>query len=180
MTPLIETDRLIIRFWRREDFAPFAALNADAEVMRYFPAPLSRAGSDALAEKAMKDYEAEGFSYLPVEVKDGARFIGFVGLARVTAPNPLAGDIEIGWRLAREAWGKGYASEAALAWLDFAFEELNPPRVVSFTATANLKSQAVMQRIGLNRRPDLDFDHPALPPGDALQRHVVFASDDGG
>jgi ribosomal-protein-alanine N-acetyltransferase len=172
---LFETERLIIRTWRETDLGPFAALNADPEVMRHFPAVMTREASDIFARRLADTYRTEGFSCLPVEVKQGPDFIGYVGLARVRAPNPLAGEVEIGWRLARSAWGEGYASEAAAAWLDFAFSTLDLARVVSFTATTNLPSERVMQRIGMTRRPDLDFDHPALPPGHVLERHIVYS-----
>ena len=171
----LETPRLILRRWRDSDRAPFAELNSDPEVMRHFPAPLDRAGSDAMIARIKDGFEQRGYGLYAVEVKGGSPFVGYVGLAPVRAPNPLAPAVEIGWRLARSAWGRGYASEAARACLALAFDRLGLEEVVSFTAVANRPSRAVMERIGLTADPARDFDHPALEVGHPLRRHVLYA-----
>ena len=173
---MLETDRLILRPWQEADRAPFAELNADPEVMRHFPATLSRAESDGMVDRASETFAAQGWGWFAVEVKDGAPFIGFVGL---NIPNyadrlPFTPAFEIGWRLARTAWGQGYASEAAERCLAFAFHDLDRDEVVSFTARPNERSQSVMRRIGMSRDPGGDFDHPLLPEGHALRAHVLY------
>ena len=173
---MIETERLILRQWREADRAPFAALNADPEVMEHFPAPLTRAESDAVIDRQVADIAAHGRGFMALERRADGAFLGFTGVKATAAVLPFGRAPEIGWRLARQAWGCGYASEAARAALADAFDR-GAPRVVSFTAAPNLRSQAVMRRIGLERRPDLDFDHPVLPTGHRLERHVVFALD---
>ncbi len=173
---MIETERLILRPWREADRAPFAALNADPEVMEHFPAVLTREESDAAVDRQVAALAAHGSAFLALERREDGAFLGFVGVKPIAADLPFGGDPEIGWRLARHAWGRGYASEAAQAALAHAFAR-EAKRVVSFTATANARSQAVMARIGLQRRPELDFDHPALPRGHRLERHVTYALD---
>ena len=171
----LETPRLILRRWRPGDHAAFAELNADPEVMRHFPATVDRAGSDGMIARIEKGFDHLGYGLYAVEVKGGSPFVGYVGLMPVRAPNPLAPAVEIGWRLARRAWGRGYASEAARACLDLAFDHLGLDEVVSFTAVANAPSRAVMARIGLRADPSRDFDHPALEMGHPLRRHVLHA-----
>jgi len=174
--PVLHTARLRLRPWTAADRAPFAALNADPEVMRHFPAPLSRAESDALADRIAQRMAENGFGLWALEVADTASFIGFAGLnvPQFDMPFAVAGGrcLEVGWRLIRAAWGHGYATEAANAALDFAFETLGAPEVVSFTVPANTRSRAVMERLGM--RYDGTFDHPALPAGHALRRHVLY------
>ena len=173
--PLLETPRLWLRRWREADRVPFAELNADPEVMRHFPSTLDRAASDAMVARIEQGFETHGFGLYAVEVKGGSPFIGFVGLSAVRPPNPAAPALEIGWRLARRAWGRGYASEAARACVSLAFDRLERDEVVSFTAVANAPSRAVMTRIGLSHAPERDFDHPALAVGHKLRRHVLYA-----
>ena len=168
----LRTERLLLRGWRESDREPFAALNADAEVMRYFPAPLSRAESDALAERASAFLAERSWGLWAVE-RDGV-FLGFTGLAEPRFDAHFTPAVEIGWRLARSAWGFGYATEAATAVLRFAFEELRLREVVSFTAVDNRRSRAVMERIGMARDERGDFDHPAVPVGSPLRRHVLY------
>ena len=173
---MIETERLVLRPWRDEDRAPFAELNADPQVMRYFPAPLSREESDAVVDRLITRHAEHGFTFAPAERKADALFLGFVGLTRTEVGQSFDGAPEIGWRLRREAWGQGYASEAAGAWLDWAWANLpGEEEVVSFTASTNEPSRRVMQRIGMTRRPDLDFDHPSVPDGHALKPHIVYS-----
>ncbi|WPZ33417.1 GNAT family N-acetyltransferase [Thalassobaculum sp. OXR-137] len=172
----IETERLILRPWRESDFASFAALNADRQVMEHFPDTLNRAQSDALALRMKERIETEGLGFFAVEVKGGPGFIGMVGpsVPAYGAELPCGPCTEVGWRLSRDAWGKGYASEAAVASLDFAFGVLGREEVVAFTAVQNARSQAVMRRIGMTRDESGDFDHPLLPAGHRLLRHVLY------
>lgn len=171
---MIETARLILRNWRASDLEPWVAMNADPEVMRYFPAVQTREESEGMMARNRDHIDREGFGLWAVERKEAGDFLGFTGLMTLKAPNPLAPGVEAGWRLARHAWGQGYASEAAAAALKDGFERLGLDRIVAFTATPNLPSQAVMTRIGMVRREDLDFDHPVLPKGHPLERHVVW------
>ena len=172
----IETERLILRSWRDADYPAFAALNADAEVMEFFPATLSRQESDALALRIRERIEAEGLGFFAVEEKATGRFIGMVGpsVPPYGAELPCGPCTEVGWRLSRAVWGKGYASEAAAASLDFAFDVLGRDEVVAFTAAQNERSQAVMRRIGMTRDESCDFDHPLLPADHRLSRHVLY------
>jgi len=171
----LRTDRLWLRPWRADDREPFAALNADPVVMEHFPALLSRAESDAFADRIEARFAANGFGLWAVEVVDSGDFIGFVGLNPVPQlPISTPDGVEIGWRLARPAWGQGFASEAARAALRYGFADAGLHEIVSFTATTNLRSQRVMERIGMIRDTDSDFDHPALPVGHPLRRHVLF------
>ena len=171
---VIETERLILRRWRDADREPFAALCADPEVMRHFPAPLGRAQSDALIDREIDAIERDGFGLWAVERKEGQAFIGFVGLKKVSLNAPVDGEIEIGWRLGRPFWRRGYASEAARAALDWVWRHKDAEQIVSFTAIGNLPSRGVMAKIGMRHAPDLDFDHPALAPDSELLRHVVY------
>jgi RimJ/RimL family protein N-acetyltransferase len=170
----IETERLLLRPWRASDRAPFAALNADPLVMEWFPAPLSRAESDEMAERIEdRMIEQGGWGLWAVEVPAVADFIGFVGLnpAEATLGYPA---IEVGWRLAAEHWGHGYAPEAARASLAHGFDSLKLGEIVSFTSTANLKSRRVMEKIGMTRDSADDFDNPRIPTGSPLVRHVLY------
>jgi RimJ/RimL family protein N-acetyltransferase len=169
----LRTPRLLLRQWRREDLALFAALNADPEVMRYFPARLTRQQSDEFATHIQDTIAQQGWGLWAVEVPDHAPFIGFVGLNRPCLHVHFTPAIEAGWRLDRRYWGCGYATEAAAASLTFGFERLDCDEIVSFTAAVNDPSVRVMERLGMNRDPADDFDHPAVPDG-PLQRHVLF------
>jgi RimJ/RimL family protein N-acetyltransferase len=171
--PILYGDRLILRGWRPSDVAEFARLNADPQVMEYFPKCLSRFESDALAEQIRRHFDEHGFGLWAVEVTSDASFIGFVGLATVRFQAQFTPAVEIGWRLARAHWGRGYATEAAKRVLAFAFDVLELPAIVSFTAVNNRRSRAVMQRIGLSHDRGDDFEHPALPSGHPLRRHVL-------
>ena len=175
---MLHTDRLVLRRWTGADRAPFAALNADPIVMEHFPAPLSRAQSDALADQLDTDLAEHGWGWWAVEVRDSGSgagpFAGFAGLAIPRFEAPFTPAVEIGLRFARWAWGHGYATEAAAAALDFAFSTLGRTEVVSFTATTNVRSQAVMRRLGMTRDADGDFAHPALPVDHPLSRHVLY------
>jgi len=170
----IETDRLILRAWRDEDRAAFAALNADPEVMRHFPKPLTREESDDLADRVSAAMAERGWGWYAVEVRDGEPFVGFVGLNVPSYEIPCGPCVEVGWRLARTAWGRGYASEAARAAVGFAFDRLGLEEIVSFTAVGNARSRAVMERLGMTLDPADDFDHPLLDAGHPLRRHVLY------
>ena len=173
---MIETERLILRPWRGSHRAPFAAMCADPQVMAHFPAILSREESDAVVDRMADHQSIHGFCFFALERKDDGAFLGFTGLMTLKPENPLQPGVEIGWRLAREAWGAGHASEAARAAIAHGFEALGLTEIVSFTATENLRSQAVMPRIGMTRRAELDFDHPAVPEGHRLRPHVVYTT----
>ncbi len=170
---MIETARLILRPWRDHDRAAFAAMGADPEVMAHFPALLSRAESDAMVDRIGLMMADQSFGFWAVERRDSGGFIGFCGLNRVSFPCPVEGEVEIGWRLARNAWGQGFAREAAQACLDWGFGH-GMTRIVSFTVRANVRSWGLMERLGLVRRGDLDFDHPRVADGSPLKRHIVY------
>lgn len=170
----MSTARLVLRGWRDADRRPFAALNADPEVMAHFPSPLAASASDRLVEAIVEGWAANRFGLWAIErVEDGA-FLGFTGLSRPSFDAPFMPAVEVGWRLARFAWGHGYASEAARAALAFGFESVRLEEIVSFTVPANERSQQVMERIGMSHDPADDFDHPKLPFGHPLRRHVLY------
>lgn len=172
--PVLRTERLVLRGWRDEDRAAFAALNADPEVMEHFRSTLDRATSDAEAAVMAATLEQDGWGHWAVTLRDDDAFLGFTGLDVVDFPAAFTPATEIGWRFARHAWGHGYATEAARAVLAFAFERLALDEVVSFTATTNTRSQRVMERLGLHHDPADDFDHPRVPAGHRLRRHVLY------
>ncbi|WP_328523072.1 GNAT family N-acetyltransferase [Kribbella sp. NBC_00359] len=174
---MIRTERLLLRQWTILDHGPFAAMSADAQVMEYFPAALSREQSLAMADGCLRTIEANGHGLWALETRDTGRFIGLTGLATVDFEADFAPATEISWRLAREAWGHGYASEAARACLQFAFEILGLAEVVAMTATGNWRSRRVMERIGMLHDPADDFDHPRVTPGHRLERHVLYRID---
>jgi RimJ/RimL family protein N-acetyltransferase len=170
----IRTPRLILRCWRPEDRAPFAALNADPAVMEHFPSTLSRTESDALADRIESHFAKHGFGLWAVEIHGVAPFAGFIGLSVPAFETHFTPCVEVGWRLARAHWGKGYATEGASATLRFGFERLGLNEIVSFTVPANTPSRRVMERIGVRHSPADDFDHPSLPAGHPMQRHVLY------
>jgi len=173
-TFVIRTPRMILRPWRDEDNAPYAALNADPEVRRYWPATLSKEESDAQAARLQKHIEEHGFGFWAAEVLGLARFIGFVGLKPVEPDLPFAPAIEAGWRLARNYWGRGYATEGAQASLADGFGRLGLEEIVSYAVAVNTPSRRVMERIGMTHRPAEDFDHRDRKPNDPLRRYVVY------
>ncbi|MFD7404642.1 GNAT family N-acetyltransferase [Streptomyces sp. NPDC059866] len=170
--PELRTDRLLLRGWRESDLAPWAAMNADPEVRRYFPDVLPKERTDAAVARFQADLERRGWGFWAVEVLDTGEFIGFTGLDPVEDGQPFTG-VEAGWRLARPAWGHGYATEAARAVLDFGFEQLALPEILAVTTATNLRSQAVMRRLGMTHDPADDFDDPDVPEG-PLRRCVVY------
>jgi RimJ/RimL family protein N-acetyltransferase len=172
--PTLITDRLVLRPWREEDLDPMAALNGDPDTMRYFPAPLDREQSDFFVRRMTQSFAWSGAGMWAVEVPGVAPCIGAVGLLHVGFDAHFTPALEVGWRLARAYWGEGYATEAGIASLRYAFDELGQHEVVSFTAVVNLPSQAVMARLGMHRDPGDDFDHPKIPSGHTLSRHVLY------
>jgi RimJ/RimL family protein N-acetyltransferase len=168
----IRTHRLLLRRWQDADRAPFADLNADAEVMRYFPAPLGRAESDALAGRADALFDSHGYGLWALERLGTGEFLGFTGLAPMPAGIPGAGGVEVGWRLARSAWGNGLATEAAAAAVRFGFDSVGLAELNSITAVVNIRSRRVMERLGMTAADE--FDHPRLEPDSALRRHVRY------
>lgn len=173
----LTTDRLLLRQWRDSDREPFAALNADPAVMEHFPALQTREQSDTLIDRNIPELDGRGWGLWALEVKDTGEFIGFTGLNVPTFEAPFLPGVEIGWRLAKGAWGNGYASEAARAALAYAFGPAGLDEIVSFTATTNLPSQRVMQRIGMVHDEAGDFDHPRVEEGHRLRRHVLYRID---
>jgi RimJ/RimL family protein N-acetyltransferase len=170
----IRTDRLILREWRDSDFEPFAAVNGDRRVMEFLPMPLDRAASDALALHIRDGFARHGFGLWAVEATGVAPFIGFIGLSVPKFTAFFTPCVEIGWRLAFKHWGRGYATEGARAAVDYGFKSAGLKEIVSFTVPSNVRSVRVMEKIGMKRNPAEDFDHPALPVGHKLRRHVLY------
>ncbi len=170
----LATPRLQLRHWRAADAAPFAALNADPEVMQFMPGVLSCEQSDAFALQAQAQLVECGFGLWAVEVRAQRPFIGYVGLRPVSFAAPFTPAVEIAWRLGRAHWGHGYATEAAREVLRFGFEDLELHEVVAFTVPANLRSRALMQRLGFRYDAHGDFEHPRLPAGHALRLHLLY------
>lgn len=171
MNDQIRTARLLLRRWTDDDRAPFAAMNADAEVMRHLPALLTRAQSDALIDRIEAGFDEHGYGLWAVEARD--QLVGFTGLAWTGLDVSFTPALEVGWRLVRSAWGRGYATEAGTAALARGFDEVD--NIVSFTAVTNTPSERVMQRLGMRR--DGEFDHPRLPVGHRLRRHVLYRAE---
>jgi RimJ/RimL family protein N-acetyltransferase len=170
----IYTARLKLRAWRDADLPAFAALNADPLVMAHFPNALDRAESDALAERIRQHFAEYGFGLWAVEAAEDASFAGFVGLAHTRFSAHFTPCIDLGWRLAREHWGKGYAREAARAAIDVGFDYLGLQEIVAFTVPDNVRSRRVMDALGMRRDTAGDFDHPHVPKGHPLRRHVLY------
>jgi ribosomal-protein-alanine N-acetyltransferase len=170
----IKTPRLLLRPWKNDDLPAFAAMNADPRVMEFLPKVLTTAESDAFAARIREHFETRGFGFWPVEVVGVADFVGFVGLSIPAYQAHFTPCVEIGWRLAHDHWGKGYATEAAKAVLDYGFTDLQLDEIVSFTVPENHRSRRVMERLGMTHLPADDFDHPSLPEGHRLRRHVLY------
>ena len=164
------TPRLVLRTWREEDLGTFTAMNADPRVMEYFPAPLAPEQSAEFMERIREEFSTEGFGLYAVERREDGELLGYTGLHRVTFTG-MCGQIEVIWRLRADAWGNGYAPEAAQACLTLA-AKLGIEEIIAFTAVANLRSQRVMQKLGMELL--CEFDHPALPEGHPLRRHVLY------
>ena len=172
--PELRTARLLLRGWRSDDREPFAALNADPAVRRYFPTLLSRAESDALIDWHEASFDERGFGFWAVEIRGSGMFIGFVGLAVPSFEAPFTPCVEIGWRLAAPFWNQGYATEAARAVVTFGFDALRLEEIVAFTAVVNTPSRRVMEKLGMTHDPADDFAHPDIAPGHPLRAHVLY------
>jgi len=170
---VIRTERLVLRRWRLGDREPFAALNADPEVMEHLHGLMTREESDAFVDRIEAHWRDRGFGLWAVEVPGEAELIGYTGLAT----HPFMPVPEIGWRLARRFWRRGFATEAARAALADGFERVGLTEIVSFTIPANVRSTRVMERLGMTHDPIDDFDHPRFPPGHRLSRHVLYRMD---
>ncbi|MEO7428918.1 MAG: GNAT family N-acetyltransferase [Acidimicrobiales bacterium] len=170
----LRTERLLLRAWRDDDREPLAALNADPVVMEHFVAPLTGPESVELVDRILAALDEHGWGLWAVEVPGEADFIGFIGLAIPGFEAPFTPCVEVGWRLARSAWGHGYAPEGAAEALRFAFDDLGLDEVVSFTSVGNAKSRRVMDKIGMTRDPADDFDHPRVPADHRIHRHVLY------
>ncbi|QNM94979.1 GNAT family N-acetyltransferase [Chitinimonas koreensis] len=170
-------ERVILRDWRDEDLDAWAAMNADPEVRRYFPDLLSAQESREAADRLRAHAEREGFTFWALEIPGVADFAGFVGLLRTSFEAHFTPCVEIGWRLASSCWGRGYATEAARLSLDHGFGTLGLEQIVALAVMDNRPSHAVMERIGMRRDPAADFDHPRLPAGHPLQRHLLYRID---
>ncbi len=164
----------MLRQWREDDLQPFAALNADPEVMLHFPSRLTRAQSDALAERERLRISERGWGLWAAERVSDTAFLGFIGLAEHRFDGHFTPAVEVGWRLAREYWGNGYATEGGRAAIAFGFDELALDEIVSFTTVGNARSIRVMERLGMTHDAADDFEHPALPHGDPLRPHVLY------
>lgn len=171
---IIQTERLILRQWCEKDLEPFAQLNADTRVREYFPGLLSRQESDASVQFTSDHIERCRWGLWAASLVKTGEFIGFVGLQNVPFTAPFTPTVEIGWRLAFNYWGKGYATEGAVASLRYGYETLNLEEIVSFTAVANQRSRHVMEKIGMHHDPKDDFDHPKLTEGHPLRKHVLY------
>jgi len=177
MTPSLATERLLLRPWRESDRLPFQRLNADPRVMEFMPARLSAPESDQLMDRIEEHFEHCGFGLFAAELLENQTLVGYIGLAVPIFDAPFMPAVEIGWRLAAEYWGRGLATEGARAVLRYAFEDLALSSLVSFTAPKNLRSIKVMEKLGMVHDPGDDFDHPRLPEGHPLRRHVLYRLD---
>lgn len=174
MLATIKTERLILRPWKEEDLSSFAKLNADSRVMECFPKVKNYQESKEEYERIVKHFQEYGWGLWAVSVIDGPSFIGYIGLKNVDFEAPFTPAVEIGWRLDADFWGKGYATEGAKAALQYGFDVLKLSEIVSFTVENNRRSRHVMEKIGMHRNPKEDFDHPRLPIGHPLRRHVLY------
>jgi RimJ/RimL family protein N-acetyltransferase len=173
MVPL-KTKRLILRDWKAADREPFARVNADSRVMEYLGEPLARKQSDDLADRIETHFRTHQFGFCAAEMIETGLFVGFIGLAVPMFEAAFTPCVEIGWRLAVEYWGRGLATEGAREVVRYAFEELKLLELVSFTTVGNRRSRRVMEKLGMTRDPAEDFDHPKLPAGHPLRRHVLY------
>lgn len=172
---MIKTERLILRDWTERDAKPFAEMNADPRVMEYFPKLLGKDESDNMIKNFQLHQAKHGYSFWAAEEKDSGSFIGFVGFANVLFKSKFTPAVEIGWRLAYPFWGKGYATEAAKACLNYGFQEIGFKEIVSFTTQNNQRSRNVMTKIGMSHDPKKDFDHPLVSKDSPLLKHVLYS-----
>lgn len=174
MAIVLESERYRLRHWRDEDLEPFARMSADPQVMQFLGPLLSRKESDRIANLHRERTSLLGYGFWALELPGEVSFGGFVGLSSPTWEAPFTPCVEVGWRLAPELWGRGLATEAAKAVLRLGFERYGLKEILSFTVPANVRSRRVMERIGMARDPDGDFDHPRVPEGNPLRRHVLY------
>lgn len=169
-----QTNRLLLRRWRESDREPFARMNADPRVMEFFPEPLSLDESNQLVDRIEAHFEEHGFGLYAVELIEDHSFIGYIGLAVPKFSAHFTPCVEIGWRLAASCWGRGLATEGAREMARYAFDKFGLDELVSFTVPGNLRSRRVMEKLGMTHNPTDDFDHPGLPEGHPLRRHVLY------
>lgn len=169
----LRTERLLLRRWCEADREPLFQINSDPRVMEFFPSLLSREESDAAIGRYQKHFEEKGFGLFAVETRD-VPIIGYIGLATVTFSGPFAACVEIGWRLAADQWGRGFATEGAKEVARHAFQDLHLDSLVSFTSVNNMRSRRVMEKLGMTHDSTDDFDHPCLPASHPLRRHVLY------
>jgi RimJ/RimL family protein N-acetyltransferase len=174
---MIATERLILRPWKDEDLLPYAEMNADPRVREFFPSVLTREKSDAEIRHIQCAHEREGFTFFAAELIATGEFIGFIGMVTMTfvVPGLAQPAVEIGWRLAHKFWGKGYATEGARGVVRYAFETVKLKEIVAITVPTNVRSRHVMDKIGMKHFPELDFNHPRIPEGHPLRKHVLYA-----
>lgn len=170
----LRTPRLLLRRWRESDLAPLSAINADPEVMEFFPSTLTREQSAAQIQESERSFEAHGYGRWAVELCSERRLVGRVGALPVDEELPFYPGVELGWSLAREAWGRGIATEAAIAACAHAFDTLGLEELLAYTAARNLRSQRVMERLGMRRDPGEDFNYPQIPAEDPLAAHLLY------
>lgn len=170
---MFQTERLILRPWKDEDLIPFAKMNADPRVREFFPSTLNKEASDAEAKRIIDHYDQYGWTLWAVST-DKTNFIGFIGLIHVPYKAFFTPAVEIGWRLDVDYWGKGYATEGAKACLTYGFKDLNLNEIVALTTVNNIRSRKVMEKIGMHHNPNEVFDHPKLPKGHPLIKHVLY------
>jgi RimJ/RimL family protein N-acetyltransferase len=174
MAGILETERLLLRRWRSEDLEPFFRMNSDAAVMRYFPGCLSREESNGLVRRIENHFELHGYGLYAADLRESGEFAGYVGLWTPTFHAPFVPCVEIGWRLDSRFWNRGLATEGARVVLRYGFENVGLEEIVSFTVPANLPSRRVMEKLGMTHDPAEDFDHPRIPEGHPLRRHVLY------
>jgi RimJ/RimL family protein N-acetyltransferase len=171
---MIETERLLLRPWRDADRAPFHRLNSEPRVMEFFPAIPTREQSDALVTKCQEHFELHGFTFFAAELHETGDLTGFIGMAHTPFEAHFTPCVEIGWRLAFEQWNRGLATEGACAVMRYGFEQLRLAEMVALTVPANVRSRRVMEKLGMTRDPADDFDHPRIPEGHPLRRHILY------
>ncbi len=171
---MIETDRLILRGWRDADVEPFHLMCTDPEVMRWLGPPMSRADAQAAADRQNGFIASHGYAFWAIERKEDGAFLGFCGLKPGPEGTPIHDGVEIGWRLKRDAWGAGYAREAAQASLGWGWANTDAPEILAMTNIGNVRSWGLMERLGMTRDHASDFDHPAVPVGNPLRPHIIY------
>ena len=170
----LSTARLRLRRWRPSDLDPFASMNADPRVAEFLPSVLDRPATQAMIERVEAHFDEHSYGLWAVELRDSGTFAGYVGLQRPAFQAPFTPCVEIGWRLSPDEWGKGYATEGARAVVRYGFETLALEEILSFTVPANVRSRRIMAKLGMTHDPREDFDHPLLPEGHPLRRHVLY------